>query len=197
MIKGPFFHIIFFLLLSGAFNAVSAHTINHDLEQMYQSGFLPLFVMSMLLPFVALGVLSFGYLKLGYKHIPQNSLFFATLTGGFAVGLAVHIDLQFALFDSLYVLLAGILLLLLGNSNATAIKWMLLPAGLSLGIEYALLIVHAHDFRWLYISLLAAGIIIFLGLSRFEIAGRENRRFFQYGAGIIFILSGIVLLLMS
>ena len=197
MKKRLFFHTIFALLLIMSYHLTFAHTINHDLEQMYGHGFLPLFIIAMLLPFAALGMLSAGHLRWHDRRMRYNHLFFILLLTGFMAGLFIHFHLQHALLDSLYVLLTGLFLFFLRSPGAPVIKWVLVPAGLSLGIEYALYIMHTQEFTWLYAGLFITGIIIYWALSRAKVIGQAKRKYMQFTIGIIFTLCGIVLLLLS
>ncbi len=70
-------------------------------------------------------------------------------------------------------------------------------AGGSLGVEYGLFTSHAHYFLWLYISLLVTGMLLFLFLSRIRVTGQRGSKSLKYGTGIIMILGGLVMLLLS
>ncbi len=197
MKKRHIFHALATALLMLRAWPALAHTINHDLAQMYGQGYLPLFVVSRLLPFAALGLIASGDLKMLNRRIAGQKIFFTALIIGFVLSMFIDFHLQHDLLNSLFVIGAGFILIFLRSAGAPVIQWVLVLAGGSLGVEYGLFTSHAHDFIWLYISLLVTGTLLFLTLSRIRITGHRGRKPLQFGLGIFMILGGLVMLLLS
>lgn len=172
-----------------------AHTINQDMEQMYGTAYLPIFIYARLLPFVGLGLLSFDAQK--NKSFQVHWPFFMPLIFGIALGFVWHGGHFISMFNNVGIIAIGLLLLFINSSANKYVLALFLGLGLTIGYENGLFIAHSGHFRWMYLSILGCGVCLFLILNNIHFVGNPRRKIILNIAGIIFLISGIFIVLLS
>ena len=185
------------VLLSNSSPPLSfAHTISQHIQELYGETYLPLFVISKILPFFALGILSDDRkprnLAIGYSWI----LFFGLLLGAIMTFIDSNLNYLIAI-NNFTVLLIGLILLLLNRPPENIILLLLLIFGISVGYEYTLTIAHAEEFKWLFIGILLTGLIIFKYLSKYQFFKTGIRNVIRITAGLIFVVAGLIVILLT
>ena len=177
-----FFSVIVFSI------PVYAHTINQHLEELYGETYLPLFALARLLPFIGLGMLTFNA---NAKPFKIKWYFIISLAVGVFLGFFIEVDRSIFWFNSLSVIASGIVLLTVTKSEKNWLYGLLVIFGITLGFEHGVYIAHAQEFRWLYLTILASGLMVFLLLSSIQFIGHQRRKLIVYFTGIFLILFGI------
>ncbi len=195
MFKDHSFKIMAILLALLVSAPTFAHTINQHMEQMYGIAYLPIFICARLLPFIGLGLLAHDSQKSNTFQVHWR--FFAALFFGLALGLNWHGGHFISMINNVGIIAIGILLLFVNKSSNKHLLKSFLIFGITIGYENGLFIEHSDDFRWMYISILASGVCLFLILNNIHFIGNHKRKIFLNMAGVIFILLGVFLVLLS
>ena len=173
---------------------IYAHTISRHIEELYGDTYLPLFILGKLLPFLGLGMLSFGIKAF---KMPINKLFVFVFMIGIALGFLFNGFALAFLLNNLAVLAIGVILLAFTVNLRYWIAGLFMLFGLSMGYEHGLYISHAHDFTWVYISIAGLRLLLFFLLRKTSFIRNPRRKILVYSMGIFMVLAGITLILLA
>ena len=177
-------------------HASFAHTISQHLQEIYSETYMPLIVISKILPFFALGFLSHDQKSI---HSPvQNSwiLLFGLILG--ALTTFVDANLIFLMVTyNLVNLFVGLMLLLLNKPPGKIIIPLLLIFGFSVGYENTLSITHVEEFRWLFIATLLIGFLIFKHLSKYQFYSTGIRNAIRIITGLFLAVAGLIVIILT
>ena len=187
-----FIFVIAWLLYSDLF----AHTIPHDIEQAYSKTYLPLFFFAKLLPFLGLGILAFNTSAKG-RVIQIRWQFFVALIPCLVLGYLLHSEMTTSMMNKVGLVLIGILLIFIKNTNNRFIERSFFIFGATLGFEYGRNFLHTENFMWYYVFSLGAGSLAFILLNNFRIIGNTKLQIPLQIFSIFLIISGIILVLFA
>ena len=190
------YFLSFLLLLAILPQFSSAHTISQHIEELYGKVYLPLFIIAKLLPFIALGMLSYNQ---GQSRISVKN-HWVLFAGIFLGMLFSFIQQDFTIFfigNSFGIILLGIISLLTQTPNREFIQLIIFVAGISLGYEHGQNIARAEEFRWLFISLLLGGIITFVLLYQIQFFQKGIKSTIRIMMGFILIIAGLIVILLT
>lgn len=175
---------------------LAAHTINHELEQTYSEAYFQLFFISKLLPFIGLGILAFNPLS-KTSGLQIRWPFFIFLGLGLIIGYHNHYEFSVSMLNKVGLAFIGGLLIFTKNTNHNVTKRAFPIFGLTLGFEFGGSLMHTESLMWFYILTLGAGSIIFMVLNNFRIIGNPRLQIPVTFFGLILILAGIALILLT
>lgn len=175
---------------------VFAHTINQHVQEMYGLAYLPLFILAGLLPFTGAGVLAYEG-KTEKKSFTIQWVFIVCIGIGILFGYYFDIPDYVLLFNRLSIIIIGIVLVMIKRSIQIIRVPIVTLLGLTLGMEYGFSISHSIEFMWLYFLILALGLIIFHLLKNFHISKQSRESVFHITTGIILIITGLFVVLLT
>ena len=184
------------LLLSFIPHATFAHTISQHLGDLYGQTYLPVFIIAKILPFIGLGMLAYDQ---GKSRIPIKNhwmVFIGVSTGGLLSLIQENLDFIF-IMNNVGIVIFGLLLIFITTPNKQSIQLVLLLAGVTLGYEYGLNISHSIEFKWLFSSILAVGLVLFIVLSRVQFFKVGVRSVMRISVGVLLVIAGLIVILMS
>ncbi len=175
---------------------IYAHTINQQIEELYGQTYLPLFILAKVLPFIGLGLIAYKTNEI--KKWPQVRYpFLVALFIGITIGMAAEVGNTAMIVNTLSPIIIGILILFVKNTANKKFDVLFILMGISLGIEHGMMISHAHEIRWLFISLLALGFLLFITLNNIHLIGNPKRKIAVYTISLFMILFGIGMVLLT
>jgi len=173
-----------------------AHTISQHLEELYGESYLPLFIIAKILPFIGLGMLSSNKGN-SFLSLKNYWMFIVGICLGVLLSQWSHELNYFFIANNLGIVIIGLLLLVMNLRHKIFIQLFVLLAGCTLGYEYNLNIVHADEFRWLFISLFLAGIAIFLILNQIQFYKQGANSIIRIAAGFLMVIAGLIVVLLT
>lgn len=188
----PVFILISFLSSTGLF----AHTISQELEQTYINAYLPIFIVAKILPFIGLGILAFNTNVEG-SILQIRWQFFVALFLGLGLGYQIHSDFTTSMMNKVGLILIGVLLIFIKNTEHKLIERAFYIFGLAIGFEYGRSFLHTESLLWFYILTLALGSVSFIILNNFRIIGNPRLQIPLNIFSLFLILSGLLLVLLS
>lgn len=184
------------LVLSFIPQVTFAHTISQHLAELYGQTYLPVYIVAKILPFIGLGMLAFNQ---GKSSIPFKNhwiLFMGISLGAILSFLNETLDFIF-MTNNVGIVISGLLLIIITTPNKQIIQLILVVAGVTLGYEYGINISHSMEFKWLFSSILAAGLTLFMVLSRIQFFRVGVRSMIRISAGLLLVIAGLIVILMS
>ena len=175
---------------------ILAHTISQHIRELYGLTYLPIFILTNVLPFVGLGLLS------GDKRSTENKyslavIFFVSIGFGLIISL-FESDLHlFLILNSFWIFLIGLLLLLHLKIPPKLFIVIILVSGIFLGYEHSIRIINGKEYRWLFAMLFVMGNIVFLFLLRKNYLGKNHGDLIRTMASAVFLIAGIIVLLLT
>ena len=173
-----------------------AHTISQHIQEMYGQAYLPLFILGALLPFVGPGVLA-GKVSAGKKQFAIHLPLLLSVALGALGGFYIEVPEFILIFNRVSILLIGIVLVTVRGSVRSISKIFTVVLGLTLGMESGMYIDHGMEYRWLYILILAFGLLTFHIFSNIRFGQKTKAASFHLITGILLILSGLIVVLLT
>ena len=158
--------------------------------------YLPLFILSKVIPFVGLGLIA-GEANFRRSFLSIDIIFILTLFLGFLLAFATSELSIFLFINNFLILVLGSMMLSIERLNGWLKMTILILAGFSLGYEYALDIFKFDEFRWMFSALLGTGLISYLILTRMRIFSNSSWKALRFILGVFFVGMGIIVVLLT
>ena len=175
---------------------ILTHTISQHFREFYSIAYLPLYVFAKILPFAGIGLLSKNYVLRSFPY--RFSLtFIISLLIGLSVALINDNIPFFLIMNDFLVLIIGFVLIFYRKTSMHIQVAIIIISGISIGYEDTLHIARGIEYRWLFITLFAAGIVIFLLISRTHFPLKDRTDLIRAISGTVFLIVGIFVILMT
>ena len=171
---------------------ILAHTIGQHIEELYGQVFLPIYIATSLLPFLAIGFL----IQPNPRFKQQTILFLISISLGILSCFLFNIWIWNFLASKGILLLGGLLILSGTKLSSIASYAILFLAGASLGMERGKEIVQSHEWTWFFVTMFLVGATTSVLIAKIDFINISKHQNARLLLGFTFFISGVALILL-